>query len=134
MAIHHRYTGPDSLFIGNGLGLNISHYGTLLINDLSLSNVLCVPSMKQQISYVSQLTKQANSAVLFLPHSFYVKGLQTGQTTHKGSCVDELYQWPAPTPSVHTVRKDSPTSWHHKLGTHHPLFSNLFPSIFVRHK
>jgi len=78
MAIYHPYTGPDSLFMGNGSGLNISHSGTLLINDLSLSNVLCVPSMKQKIISVPQLTKQTNSAVLFLPHSFYVKDLQTG--------------------------------------------------------
>ncbi|AES99877.1 hypothetical protein MTR_5g085740 [Medicago truncatula] len=47
MAIHHPYTGPDSLFMGNDSCLNISHSGTLLINDLSLSNALCVPSMKQ---------------------------------------------------------------------------------------
>jgi len=77
MAIHRPYTGPDSLFMGNSSGLNISHSGTLLINDLSLSNVLCVPSMKQKIIYVSQLTKQTNSTVLFLSHSFYVKDLQT---------------------------------------------------------
>jgi len=50
-----------------------------------------------------------------------VKDLQTSQTTHKGSCVDGLYQWSAPTPFVHSVRKDSPTSWHHKLG--HPSSS-----------
>jgi len=91
MTIHHPYTGPDSLFMGSNLGLNISHSGTLLINHLSLSNVLCVTSMKQQIIFVSQLTKQTNSGVLFLPHSFYVKDLQNDETTHKGSCVDGLY-------------------------------------------
>ena len=73
-----------SLFMGNDSGLNISHSGTLLINDLSLSNVLCVPSMKQQIISISQLNKKPNSAVLFLPHYFYVMDLKTGQTTHKG--------------------------------------------------
>ena len=50
--------------------------------------------MKQQIISVSQLTKQTNYVVLFLPHSFYVKDLQTGQTTNKGSCIDGLYRWP----------------------------------------
>jgi len=73
-----------------------------------------------------QLTKQTNYAVLFLPHSFYVKDLQTGQTTHKDSCNDGLYRWPAPTPAVHTNCKDSPTSWHHKLG--HPS-SSIFKFI-----
>jgi len=57
MAIHHPYTGPDSLFMDNSSGLNISHSKTLLINDLS---------MKQQIISVSQLTKQTNFIVLFM--------------------------------------------------------------------
>ncbi|KAK2457784.1 putative mitochondrial protein [Trifolium repens] len=121
LALHHPYTGPDSLFMGNGSGLNISHSGTLLINDLSLSNALCVPSMKQQIISVSQLTKQTNSAVVFLPNSFYVMDLQTRQTTHKGSCVNGLYLLPTPSPSAHTVQVESSASWHHKLG--HPSTS-----------
>ncbi|WVZ15147.1 hypothetical protein V8G54_012713 [Vigna mungo] len=78
LALHHPYTGPDSLFMGNGSGLNITHYGTLLLNDLSLSNTLCVPSMQQKILSISQLTKQTNSVVVFLPNSFYVKNLKTG--------------------------------------------------------
>ncbi|GAU12277.1 hypothetical protein TSUD_141850 [Trifolium subterraneum] len=77
LALHHPYTGPDSLFMGNGSGLNITHSGTLLLNDLSLSNALCVPSMKQKIISVSKLTQQTNSAVVFMPNSFYVKNLQT---------------------------------------------------------
>ena len=64
LALHHPYTGPDSLFMGNGSGLNITHSGTLLLNDLSLSNALCVPSIKQKIISVSKLTQQTNSAVI----------------------------------------------------------------------
>ncbi|RZC24049.1 Beta-carotene isomerase D27, chloroplastic isoform D [Glycine soja] len=58
LALHHPYTGPDSLFMGNGSGLNITHSGTLLLNDLSLSNALCVPSMKQKI--ISSSTEPTN--------------------------------------------------------------------------
>ncbi|WVZ07904.1 hypothetical protein V8G54_021250 [Vigna mungo] len=75
LALHHPYTGPDSLFMGNGSSLNISHSGTLLLNDLSRSHTLCVPSMQQKICYVSQLTKQTNSTVVLLSNSFYVKNL-----------------------------------------------------------
>lgn len=46
LALHNSYIGPDSLFMGKGLGLNITHYGILLLNDLSMYNALCVPSMK----------------------------------------------------------------------------------------
>ncbi|WVZ13325.1 hypothetical protein V8G54_017855 [Vigna mungo] len=116
LALHHPYTGPDSLFMGNGSGSNITHSGTLLLNDLSFSHTLCVPSMQQKVLSVSQLTKQTNSAIVFLPNSFYVKNLQTCQITHNGSCVDGLYLWPANSPSVHSVRTDSSASWHHKLG------------------
>ncbi|XP_014491092.1 uncharacterized protein LOC106753757 [Vigna radiata var. radiata] len=123
LALHHPYTGPDSLFMGNGSGLNITHSGTLLLNDLSLSHTLCVPSRQQKILFVSQLTKQTNFVVVFLPNSFYVKNLQTGQITHNGSCVDGLYLWPANSPSVHSVHKDSSASWHHRLG--HPSSSIL---------
>jgi hypothetical protein len=126
LALHHPYTGPDSLFMGNGSGLNITHSGTLLLNDLSLSNALCVPSLKQKIISVSKFTQQTNSAVVLLPHSFYVKDLQTGHTTHKGSCVDGLYLWPATSPSVHTVRIESSASWHHRLG--HPS-SSIFKFV-----
>ncbi|WVY90850.1 hypothetical protein V8G54_036364 [Vigna mungo] len=126
LALHHLYTGPDSLFMGNGLSLNITHSGTLLLNDLSLSHTLCVSSMQQKIIYVSQLTKQTNSVVVFLPNSFYVKNLQTGQTTHNDSCVDGLNLWPAKSPSVHSVQTDSSASWHHRLG--HPS-SSIFTFI-----
>ncbi|WVY96943.1 hypothetical protein V8G54_029094 [Vigna mungo] len=126
LVLHHPYMGPDSLFMGNGSGLNITHSRTLLLNDLSLSNTLCVPSMQQKILSVSQLTKQTNSAIVFLPNSFYVKNLQTGQITHNGSCVDGLYLWPANSSSVHSVRTDSSASWHHRLG--HPS-SSIFTFI-----
>ncbi|WVZ15231.1 hypothetical protein V8G54_012797 [Vigna mungo] len=126
LALHHPYMGPDSLFMGNGSGLNITHSGTLLLNDLSFSHTLCVPSMQQKILSVSQLTKQTNSAVVFLPNSFYVKNLQTGQITHNGSCVDGLYLWPTNSPSVNSVCTDSSASWHHRLG--HPS-SSIFTFI-----
>jgi hypothetical protein len=126
-ALHHPYTGPDSLFMGNGSGLNITHSGTLLHNDLSLSNALCVPSMKQKIISVSKLTKQTNSAVVFLPHSFHVKDLMTGQTTHRGSCVDGLYLWPATPPSAQNPLLHGTIG----LGTLHLLSSNLFNNTFL---
>ncbi|WVZ22860.1 hypothetical protein V8G54_001404 [Vigna mungo] len=68
LALHHPYTGPDSLFMGN----------------------------------------------------------DSGQTTHNGSCVDELYLWPAKSSSVHSVRTNSSASWHHRLG--HPS-SSIFTFI-----
>ncbi|KHN01539.1 hypothetical protein glysoja_037893, partial [Glycine soja] len=118
LALHHPYTGPDSLFMGNGSGLNITHSGTLLLNDLSLSNALCVPSMKQKIISVSKLTQQTNSAVVFLPNSFYAH-----------VWMDSISGPPPHPPS--TRFEQNPL--HHGiigLGTLHLLFSNLFRNIF----
>ncbi|MCH90228.1 retrovirus-related pol polyprotein from transposon TNT 1-94, partial [Trifolium medium] len=98
MAIHHPYTGPDSLFMGNGSGLNISHSGTLLINDLSLFNALTYRLAKQPIkAHVSMgFTAGPPPYHLFIPFA----------RTH---------------PRHGTIG----------LGIRHPLFSNLFPSIFL---
>ncbi|GAU47335.1 hypothetical protein TSUD_101230 [Trifolium subterraneum] len=109
LALHHPYTGPDSLFMRNGSGLNISHSGTLLINDLSLSNALCVPSMKQQIIYVSKLTKQTNSAVIFLPNSFYVMNLQHAKQLIKAHVSMEFISGPHP---HHLSTPFTRTPWH----------------------
>ncbi|KAI5417917.1 hypothetical protein KIW84_042518 [Lathyrus oleraceus] len=40
LALHRPYIGLNSLFMGNCSGLNITHSGTLLHNDSSLSNDL----------------------------------------------------------------------------------------------
>ena len=130
MAIHHPYTGPDSLFMGNNSSLNISHSRTLLIKYLSLSNVMCVPSMKHQIISVSQLTKQTNSAILFLPHFFMWRTYRLAKQLIKAHVsmdfIDGL-------PLHHLFTPFARTHPHHRtisLGTHDPLFSNLFPFIF----
>ncbi|WVZ01941.1 hypothetical protein V8G54_022747 [Vigna mungo] len=98
--VYHPYTGPDSLFVGDGSGLHISHSGTLKLHDITLPNVLCVPSMKQNVLSVSKLTKETNYALIFLPDSFVMKDLQTGHTKVKGPCVNDVYIWPSSSPSV----------------------------------
>ncbi|XP_014503399.1 uncharacterized protein LOC106763752 [Vigna radiata var. radiata] len=100
LSVYHPYTGPHSLFVGDGSGLHISHSGTLKLHDISLPNVLCVPSMKQNVLSVSKLTKETNSALIFLPDYFVMKDLQTGHTKLKGPCVNDVYIWPSSSSSV----------------------------------
>ncbi|BAT81881.1 hypothetical protein VIGAN_03178900 [Vigna angularis var. angularis] len=90
--------------MGDGSSLHISHFGTLKLHDISLPNVLCVPSTKQNVLSVSKLNKETNSALIFLPDSFVTKDLQTGHTKLKGPCVNDVYVWPSSSPFVNHLQ------------------------------
>ena len=55
--IRQPYKGPDDIIIGDGSGLHITHTGNSTLstpsNSSSLSNVLCVPTIKQNLILVS---------------------------------------------------------------------------------
>lgn len=59
------YTGKSSIIIGNGLGLPISHIGTVEFKTptsiIPLKNTLCVPKLKQNLLSLQSLTKDINS-------------------------------------------------------------------------
>ena len=56
------YQGSDSVLVGNGIGLSISHTGSLSLSSphtkLSLHDVLYVPSMNKNLISVSQFVLQ----------------------------------------------------------------------------
>jgi hypothetical protein len=72
-----RYTGTDSVHIGNGTGLSILHTNstTLYTNHhaLQLSNVLHVPLITKNLLSVSQLTKDNNIFVEFSHSHCFIK-------------------------------------------------------------
>lgn len=48
LSLHQPYEGPDDIQIGDGSGLKITHTGSVYFpSSFNLSNVLCVPSIKQ---------------------------------------------------------------------------------------
>lgn len=53
LAIHNPYNGTDSVLIGNGTGLGISHTGSTFLpstrKPFHLNNVLCVPSRHKNL-------------------------------------------------------------------------------------
>ena len=71
-----------ALMISDGSGLPISHTGSTSLttpsHSFTLSNVLCVPTMKCNLISVSQFCKSINTSIEFLPSSFHVKDLHTG--------------------------------------------------------
>ena len=53
LPLHEPYTGSDNIMIGDGTGLSITHTGSTSLKTphttFTLSNVLCVPSMKKKL-------------------------------------------------------------------------------------
>lgn len=89
------YTGSDQLLVGDGSGLNISHTGTSFIHSPSshfqLADILCVPSIKQNLLSVSKLCKTNCVSVEFFPKHFLVKDLKTGTVLMQGHHHNNLY-------------------------------------------
>ena len=48
LSLHSPYDGPDSILIGDGTGLRITHSGSTTLSPFTISNVLCVPSIQKK--------------------------------------------------------------------------------------
>ena len=82
LSLHSPYSGSDDIMIGDGSGLPITHSGSLHLPTKSssflLSDVLCVPTMKQNLISVSKFCLSNQVAIEFSPFSFIVNDLHTG--------------------------------------------------------
>uniref|UniRef100_A0A6N2KS64 Integrase catalytic domain-containing protein n=1 Tax=Salix viminalis TaxID=40686 RepID=A0A6N2KS64_SALVM len=96
------YEGSDAIVIGDGTGLNISHTGNTTLSTPSttftLSNVLCVPSIKKNLISVSQFCKTNHTSIEFFPAFFLVKDLRTGVPLARGQNKHDIYEWPSTLP------------------------------------
>ncbi|RVW19477.1 Retrovirus-related Pol polyprotein from transposon RE1 [Vitis vinifera] len=132
LALHSPFDGTDEIMIGDGSGLPISHTGSTSLttpsHSFTLSNVLCVPTMKRNLISISQFCKSNNTSIEFLPSSFHVKNLHTGAILLQGRTKDGVYEWPLSTTQSRPLIafssvKTTLFEWHHRLG--HPSFSLL---------
>ncbi|KAL4296896.1 hypothetical protein GQ457_12G032020 [Hibiscus cannabinus] len=91
------YTGMDSLLMGNGSGVHISHVGVGVVSSgdrlLSLHNLLCVPDIKKNLLSVSQFARDNGVFFEFHSHTCFVKDAQTKVTLLEGRLTPEgLYE------------------------------------------
>ncbi|RVW92402.1 Retrovirus-related Pol polyprotein from transposon RE1 [Vitis vinifera] len=130
LALHSPFDGTDEIMIGDGSGLPISHTGSTSLttpsHSFTLSNVLCVPTMKRNLISISQFCKSNNTSIEFLPSSFHVKDLHTGAILLQGRTKDGVYEWPLSTTQSRPLIafssvKTTLSEWHHRLA----LFSFL---------
>lgn len=79
---HSDYQGTETIKLGNGTGLRILHIGSFIKTphkSLSLNKILLVPSITQNLLFVSQFTHDNNVYFEFYPNFFVVKDLQSGK-------------------------------------------------------
>jgi hypothetical protein len=122
------YAGSDDIVIGDGTGLEITHTGSTTLptpsTPFTLSNVLCVPSMQNNLISVSKFCKTNKVSVEFFPAFFVVKDLRTGAPRLRGQNKNDVYEWPntvglaAPSPIANVSIKAFFRDWHNRLG--HP--------------
>ena len=85
LSLHLPYDGPDDVYIGDGSGLKITHTGSISFPpSFSLSNVLCVPSIKRNLVSISKFYCN-NTYIEFFPSYFLVKDLTKGTLLLRGN-------------------------------------------------
>lgn len=94
------YHGSDHLLVGNGSTLPITHTSKTALkthtHNLSLPKVLHVPTISQNLLFVSSLCKINHVSVEFLSNKFLVQGLKTRVPILRGPHRDGLYHLPRP--------------------------------------
>ena len=132
MSLQQPYLGDDSVMIGDGSGLPITHTGSISLpstaRNLFLNNVLCVPNIKKNLISVYRLCNANKIFVEFFPAHFQVKDLSSGVPLIQGKTKDELYEWPINPSTLQSffassTPKISLSDWHFRLG--HPSASIL---------
>lgn len=77
-ASHHvlqqPYEGPNDIQIGDGSGLSITHTGSTFISpSFSLSNVLCRPSINQNLISVAKFCRSNHTSIEFLLFTLFLR-------------------------------------------------------------
>ncbi|KAK2991574.1 hypothetical protein RJ640_013834 [Escallonia rubra] len=90
-----RYQGSDSVMVGNGNKLHISHIGDVKIKSghsvIPLKDVLAVHHIQKSLLSVSQLTNDYPCSFEFDGNGFVIKELRTNKVLAKGSRKGGLY-------------------------------------------
>ena len=132
LSFHKPYDGTNDIVIGDGMGLPISQTNSTTLSttshSFSLSNVLCVLTMKRNLIAISQFCHSNNMSIEFLPTSFFVKDLHTWAIFLQGWTKDGVYEWATSSSKsspllAFSAIKTTSFEWHHRLG--HPSSSIL---------
>lgn len=126
LTLQSEYHGNDTVQVGNGQGLSISHTGSSLIHtpysSFQLNNILYCPKASHNLLFVQKFSKDNNCFFYFDDTGFIVKDKQSGKILFQGQLNKGLY----PLHASRTSNKISHASfvslyisseiWHHRLG------------------
>ena len=105
LSLHSEYVGTDSLAVGNGKSLPISHIGTSHCvsngSTFNLQDVLHVPTIAQNLLSVSEFTKDNDCHFVFHASGFSVKENKSGKILFQGRVRNGQYPLQLPL-SPHT--------------------------------
>jgi len=126
ISVHSEYDGTDEVILGDGLGLAVSHIGSLNLQsphrNFTLCDTLYVPNLHKNLNFVHHFTKQNNVFVELHHFYFFRKGEITGAILLKGACNNGIYIFPdsmvTPQKVVNVHEWTSIDGWHKRLG--HP--------------
>ena len=122
LSLHIPYNGNDTLTIGDGTSLPISHIGCISLHTPSFSfvvlNALYVPRISCKIISLSLLCRDNNILINFVSSTFLIKDLFTNQVLLKGNVNGGIYDCSFNSSSPCVATTSSSTIWHHRLG--HP--------------
>ena len=134
----HNFSHTSSSFIPNvnlptGSTAPISCLGTIEFNDnITLKDVLCVPSSNLNLMSVSKITSSLNCCVVFFPHGCVLQNLATGRKIGSSKQHAGLYYMSPLSNQDHASQISiDPDLWHKRLGHPYParlqLASSLLP-------
>lgn len=114
------YGGPNELNISNNSGLRISQVSNKTIThkniSFSLKNILCAPSLQNNIIFVSIFCRTNHVSLEFFTFHFHVKDLRV--MLHREN-INDIYCLPHSVHTqVHPTAKSQFDKWHKCLG--HP--------------
>ena len=93
--MHQPYEGPNDIHISDSSGLKITHASSVSFSpSFNLSNVLYVPSIKQNLILVSKFCRSNKTCIEFFPSYFVGRDLLTGIPLLHGKKRHDLYEWP----------------------------------------
>uniref|UniRef100_A0A2N9E312 Integrase catalytic domain-containing protein n=1 Tax=Fagus sylvatica TaxID=28930 RepID=A0A2N9E312_FAGSY len=91
----HAYTGNDSVTVGNGQSLPITHTGNSQLRAsthlFNLRKVLHVPSMSSSLLSVYRFCKDNDASFYFDASKFHIKALRSGKLLYSGLSERGLY-------------------------------------------
>ena len=124
------YTGNNTITVGNGCSLPISHSGsTTLPNSLQIKNILHVPCLTKNLLSIQNFSRDNNYYFILDDHGFCVKDKKTGQTLLNGPSLHGFYRAFLPPSSVPAClsAQTTPSLWHLRLG--HPSPTALWQTL-----